>query len=188
MAGTPCSVCGDVLPEGLLYDPEAAQRCALARRRSLGRRLAVSGAASPWQVGARFLRYFAALSCPVLVVSALGRTATGSGALARCPCARCALLSAAASAVLTRGVDAGGKRTVPGAVNAWIREYAARHADMAFCDTRAAVAAPGSPDRLLSSPDDLHPSADGYRRMALALAPAIEELSERRGWRGGGRR
>src|SRR5205823_24602 len=58
---------------------------------------------------------------PVLVVSALGRTATGSGALARCPCARCALLSAAASAVLTRGVDAGGKRTVPGAVNAWIR-------------------------------------------------------------------
>ena len=74
------------------------------------------------------------------------------------------------------------------AVIAWIREYAARHADMAFCDTRAAVAAPGSPDRLLSSPDDLHPSADGYRRMALALAPAIEELSERRGWRGGGRR
>jgi lysophospholipase L1-like esterase len=42
-----------------------------------------------------------------------------------------------------------------------------------FCDTRAAVAAPGQPDRLLSSPDDLHPSPDGYKMMARALEPAV---------------
>jgi len=60
------------------------------------------------------------------------------------------------------------------AVNDWIRGYAARHPDaVVFCDTRAAVAAPGLPDRLVSSPDELHPSPDGYKRMAAALEPAI---------------
>jgi lysophospholipase L1-like esterase len=60
------------------------------------------------------------------------------------------------------------------AVNDWIREYAARHQDsLVFCDTRAAVAAPGQPDRLVSSPDDLHPCPEGYKRMAAALEPAI---------------
>lgn len=60
-------------------------------------------------------------------------------------------------------------------VNDWIRAYAARHAgSVVFCDTRAAVAAPGQPDRLVSSPDDLHPSPDGYKRMAEALEPAIK--------------
>jgi lysophospholipase L1-like esterase len=61
------------------------------------------------------------------------------------------------------------------AVNAWIREYSAAHPGVSFCDTRAAVAAPGAGDRLLSSPDDLHPSAEGYRLMALALEPVIHE-------------
>ena len=61
------------------------------------------------------------------------------------------------------------------AVNDWIHAYAARHADsVVFCDTRAAVAAPGQPDRLVSSPDDLHPTPDGYKRMAAALEPAIK--------------
>jgi lysophospholipase L1-like esterase len=60
------------------------------------------------------------------------------------------------------------------AINDWIRNYAAGHpAHVVFCDTRAAVAAPGQPDRLMSSPDDLHPSPAGYKRMALALEPAI---------------
>jgi len=59
-------------------------------------------------------------------------------------------------------------------VNAWIRGYSASHPrDVIFCDTRTAVAAPGAPDRLASSPDGLHPSADGYRRMATALEPAV---------------
>ena len=62
------------------------------------------------------------------------------------------------------------------AVNGWIRAYAARRPNMVFCDTRAAVAAPGAPDRLVSSPDDLHPSPEGYRLMARALEGAVEEL------------
>lgn len=60
------------------------------------------------------------------------------------------------------------------AVNAWIRDYAATHPGIAFCDTRAAVGAPGNPDRLVSSPDGLHPTADGYRRMATALEKTID--------------
>jgi lysophospholipase L1-like esterase len=60
-------------------------------------------------------------------------------------------------------------------INEWIREYARRHRDVVVCDTRAAVAAPGAPDRLASSPDDLHPSSEGYRLMALALEPAIAQ-------------
>jgi lysophospholipase L1-like esterase len=61
------------------------------------------------------------------------------------------------------------------AVNEWIRAHAASHpGTVVFCDTRAAVAAPGQPDRLVSSPDGLHPSPDGYRRMAEALEPAIK--------------
>lgn len=60
------------------------------------------------------------------------------------------------------------------AVNAWIRETAARDPDMAFCDTRAAVADPCDPDRLVSTPDQLHPSPEGHRLMASALAPVIE--------------
>ncbi|HEV3063144.1 MAG TPA: SGNH/GDSL hydrolase family protein [Vicinamibacterales bacterium] len=60
------------------------------------------------------------------------------------------------------------------AVNDWIRAYTAAHADVVFCDTRAAVAQPGNPDRLVSSPDNLHPSPDGYRLMALALEPAVK--------------
>ncbi len=55
-------------------------------------------------------------------------------------------------------------------VNDWIRGYRAA----IFCDTRAAVAAPGAPDLLVSSPDNLHPSPDGYRLMAIALEPAIK--------------
>jgi lysophospholipase L1-like esterase len=62
------------------------------------------------------------------------------------------------------------------AVNAWIRSYVAAHADaVVCCDTRAAVAAPGQPDRLAFSPDGLHPSPEGYRLMAVALEPAIRE-------------
>jgi lysophospholipase L1-like esterase len=60
------------------------------------------------------------------------------------------------------------------AVNAWIGRYVAEHErDVVFCDTRAAVASPDDPDRLASSPDNLHPSPEGYRRMARALAPAV---------------
>ncbi len=59
------------------------------------------------------------------------------------------------------------------AVNEWIRSYASRNADVTWCDTRAAVADPDNPDRLVSSPDGLHPSPEGYKLMADALEPAL---------------
>jgi len=61
-------------------------------------------------------------------------------------------------------------------INAWIARRAAALPRMAFVDTRAAVAAPGDPDRLAASPDGLHPDAEGYRRMAEALDPALRRL------------
>jgi lysophospholipase L1-like esterase len=60
-------------------------------------------------------------------------------------------------------------------VNDWIRAYSRLHPHVTFCDTRAAVARPGQPDCLVSSPDHLHPSREGYRLMALALEPAIRK-------------
>jgi lysophospholipase L1-like esterase len=60
------------------------------------------------------------------------------------------------------------------AVNAWIRDEGPRQTGLIFCDTRAAVAEPGWPDLLASSPDDIHPSPDGYRLMAIALEPAVK--------------
>jgi lysophospholipase L1-like esterase len=64
-------------------------------------------------------------------------------------------------------------------VNAWIREQSGSDPALGFVDTRAAVAPPGNPDMLASSPDQLHPSPDGYRRMAEAIGPAIEAVLKR---------
>jgi lysophospholipase L1-like esterase len=50
-------------------------------------------------------------------------------------------------------------------INDWIRSQAG----VRFVDTRAAVAAPGRPDMLVSSPDGLHPDAAGYEKMAGAI-------------------
>ncbi|MCA1649125.1 MAG: GDSL-type esterase/lipase family protein [Acidobacteria bacterium] len=61
-------------------------------------------------------------------------------------------------------------------INTWIRRRADADANIDFADTRAAVAAPGNPDSLASSPDGLHPSVDGYRRMATAIAPVLERI------------
>lgn len=65
------------------------------------------------------------------------------------------------------------------AVNEWIRRYGTGHPHVIVCDTRAAAAAPGQPDRLIDSPDGLHPTADGYRRVAEALERAIVEALAR---------
>ena len=59
------------------------------------------------------------------------------------------------------------------AINGWIRGEADRDSNITFADTRAAVARDDDPDMLRSSPDGLHPDADGYRRMADALARAL---------------
>jgi lysophospholipase L1-like esterase len=69
------------------------------------------------------------------------------------------------------------------AINTWIAAEAARDPHITLADTRAAVAAPGQPDRLASSPDGLHPDVAGYRRMADALSAAIETLVKSP-WRG----
>lgn len=57
-------------------------------------------------------------------------------------------------------------------VNDWIR----RQPDVIFADTRAAVAAAGNPDWLFESPDDLHPSAAGYHRMAEVIGEALQRV------------
>ena len=60
-------------------------------------------------------------------------------------------------------------------INAWIRTQSGADPAVLVVDTRAAVASPSNPDLLVSSPDGLHPDAAGYRRMADAIAPAIEQ-------------
>lgn len=61
-------------------------------------------------------------------------------------------------------------------INAWIRDQVRADPAVAFVDTRAAVAAPGNPDRLAESPDGLHPSPHGYRLMAEAVRPVLERV------------
>ena len=63
-------------------------------------------------------------------------------------------------------------------VNDWIAQEAARDPAVAAVDTRRAVAAPDDQDRLISSPDSLHPSVDGYRRMADAIRSVLERILE----------
>ena len=66
-------------------------------------------------------------------------------------------------------------------VNSWIRaqETTASTVPLVVADTRAAVAAPSNDDLLFDSPDQLHPSAEGYRRMAACLRPAIARVLAR---------
>jgi lysophospholipase L1-like esterase len=65
-------------------------------------------------------------------------------------------------------------------INQWILQQAspggAGRGSVAVADTRAAVAAPDSPDRLFASPDGLHPTPAGYRRMADAIRPVLERV------------
>ncbi len=62
------------------------------------------------------------------------------------------------------------------AINEWIRVCG-----VPFADTRAAVAARDNRDRLADTPDALHPSPGGYRRMAEAIRPVLERVLS---WKG----
>ena len=61
-------------------------------------------------------------------------------------------------------------------INDWIRQHADTVSGVAFVDTRAAAAAADNPDRLFESPDQLHPTAAVYRRMADAIRAVLERM------------
>jgi acyl-CoA thioesterase I len=66
-------------------------------------------------------------------------------------------------------------------INAWIRaqQSTASGVPIVVADTRAAVASVSNSDLLFDSPDQLHPTAAGYRRMAGVIRPAIERALQR---------
>ena len=64
-------------------------------------------------------------------------------------------------------------------INAWIRSRSNTDARVHFVDTRAAVAAPHAADLLGDTPDQLHPSAAGYRHMAEAIRPVLERVLQK---------
>lgn len=57
-------------------------------------------------------------------------------------------------------------------LNLWIKNTA-KELKILFCDTNSAVVDPANPDRLRSSPDELHPDISGYRAMGEALSEVI---------------
>ena len=134
------------------------------------------------EIGARFARDVAAARPDVVVIIAgvndvyQGRNADAvqRDLAAIYAAARAAKIPTVAGSIIPYNTATAAQNQAMRAVNGWIREQADAHAEsMVFCDTRAAVAEPGAPDRLVSSPDDLHPSPDGYKLMAAALDPAI---------------
>jgi lysophospholipase L1-like esterase len=90
--------------------------------------------------------------------------------------ARTAALPVVAGSIVPFNTATPDQNARMGEVNAWIRDVAPQAHGVRFVDTRAAVAAPGDLDRLADSPDGLHPSPSGYRRMADALLPILEDV------------
>jgi lysophospholipase L1-like esterase len=136
------------------------------------------------QIRARFARdVTAAKPAAVVIIAGVNDVYQGRGIAsvereleAIYDAARAARITVVAGTIIPFNVATADQNARMHAINDWIRAYAASHAAaVVFCDTRAAVAAPGQPDRLVSSPDDLHPSPDGYRKMAIALEPAIKQ-------------
>ena len=134
------------------------------------------------QIRARFARDAAEAAPDVVVIIAgvndvyQGRTAAAveRELEAMFAAAGAARIAVVAGSIIPFNTATAEQNTRMREINDWIREHVATHETaMVFCDTRAAVAAPGEPDRLVSSPDDLHPSPEGYTLMAAALEPAI---------------
>ena len=61
-------------------------------------------------------------------------------------------------------------------INEWIRRFSTDTKHIDFADTRSAVADSDDSDRLAESPDGLHPSPEGYRRMAETIEPALTRI------------
>ena len=59
-------------------------------------------------------------------------------------------------------------------INHWIQREADQDPNLTFADTRRAVSSPVDLDQLADSPDDLHPSVEGYRSMAKAIQRELE--------------
>jgi len=87
--------------------------------------------------------------------------------------ARAAGIAVIAASIIPYNSATRGQNVEMHEINAWIAAQAAKDPRITFVDTRAAVAAPGNPDRLSGSPDGLHPDVNGYRAMALAIEPAV---------------
>jgi len=134
------------------------------------------------QIGRRFNRDVVRARADVVIVVAgvndiyQGRTAESvqAGLLAIYRSARDATIPAVAGSILPYNTATPEQNARMRAVNTWIRDVGSRETGAVFCDTRAAVAMPGRPDLLASSPDDIHPSPAGYRLMAVALEPAVK--------------
>ena len=134
------------------------------------------------QIGRRFNRDVVRARADVVIVVAgvndiyQGRTAESvqAGLLAIYRSARDATIPAVAGSILPYNTATPEQNARMRAVNTWIRDVGSRETGAVFCDTRAAVAMPGWPDLLASTPDDIHPSPAGYRLMAVALEPAVK--------------
>lgn len=59
-------------------------------------------------------------------------------------------------------------------LNEWIAGYARENA-LGFCDLYALLEDPDSPGHLSSSPDEIHPDIEGYRKIGEALAGVVED-------------
>src|SRR3954462_8867365 len=122
------------------------------------------------QIRARFARDAAAAQ-PAVVVILAGvndiyqgrRVESGERELeAMYAAARAAKIAVVAASIIPFNSASAEQNARMHAVNDWIGTYAGSHGgSVVFCDTRGAVAAPGQPDRLVSSPDNLHPSPEG---------------------------
>ena len=85
-------------------------------------------------------------------------------------------LSVVAGSILPYNTSSEEQQAKIAELNSWIKKTAESRDFMAFCDTNRAVRNPENVHQLLESPDGLHPNAEGYRKMAVALMPVISSL------------
>lgn len=60
-------------------------------------------------------------------------------------------------------------------LNAWLKKTA-HEKKAGFCDTYTALEDPQRPGFLSGTPDGIHPDVDGYKKMGMAIAQAIEKM------------